>query len=146
MSYPHIAYTIYHTRAENTTFAFRSRERKCYFRPEYREKYFFCSTAPESGNFVSRSGREVGAFRPEGRKIVYRPWPVKQKASNHMFVNLGFASANNYMWSETFLILLALCRNILFCNTCTIFVVFRPKGGPTVTFFERIRIRSCPLL
>ena len=31
---------------------------------------FFCSTAPESGNFVSHSGREVGAFRPEGRKKV----------------------------------------------------------------------------
>ena len=29
---------------------------------------FFCSTAPESGNFVSRSGQKVGAFRPEGRK------------------------------------------------------------------------------
>ena len=24
-----------------------------------------------------------------------------------MFINLGFASADNYMWSETFLILLA---------------------------------------
>ncbi|CAG5100661.1 Protein of unknown function [Cotesia congregata] len=31
------------------------------------------------------------------RKIVYTPWPVKSKASDHMFVNLGFASANNYM-------------------------------------------------
>ena len=29
---------------------------------------FFCSTAPESGNFVSRSGQKVGAFRPEDRK------------------------------------------------------------------------------
>ena len=27
---------------------------------------------------------------------------------------LGFASADNYMWSETFLILLAMGRNILF--------------------------------
>ena len=31
-----------------------------------------------------------------------------------MFGNLGFASADNYMWSETFLILLAMGRNILF--------------------------------
>ena len=31
-----------------------------------------------------------------------------------MFVNLGFASADNYMWSETFLILLAMGRNKLF--------------------------------
>ena len=31
-----------------------------------------------------------------------------------MFVNLGFTSADNYVLSETFLILLALCRNILF--------------------------------
>ena len=46
-------------------------------------------------------------------KIVYRPWPVSKKASDHMFVNLGFASADNYMWSETFRILLAICRNIL---------------------------------
>ena len=30
--------------------------------------YYFCSTAPESGNFVSRSSREVGPFWPEGRK------------------------------------------------------------------------------
>ena len=30
-----------------------------------------------------------------------------------MFVNLGFASADNYMRSETFLILLAMGRNIL---------------------------------
>ena len=30
-----------------------------------------------------------------------------------MFVNLGFSSADNYMWSETFLILLAMGRNIL---------------------------------
>ena len=38
---PHVAYTIFHhTRAENTTFAFRSRERKWYFRPGYGEKYF----------------------------------------------------------------------------------------------------------
>ena len=29
---------------------------------------FFSSTAPESGNFISRNGREVGAFRPEGGK------------------------------------------------------------------------------
>ena len=34
---------------------------------------------------------------PSSRKIVYRPWPVKKKASDHMFVNLGFASADNYM-------------------------------------------------
>ena len=41
-SYLHVAYTIFHhTRAENTTFAFRSRERKWYFRPGYGEKYFF---------------------------------------------------------------------------------------------------------
>ena len=34
--YHHVAYTIFHhTRAENTTFAFRSRERKWYFRPGY---------------------------------------------------------------------------------------------------------------
>ena len=31
---------------------------------------FFCSTTPESGNFFSRSGREVGAFWPEGRKHI----------------------------------------------------------------------------
>ena len=33
---------------------------------------FFYSTVPESGNFVSRSGREVGAFRTEGRKSLFR--------------------------------------------------------------------------
>ena len=37
----------------------------------------------------------------------------KKESLRHMFVNLGFASADNYMWSETFLILLALCRNIV---------------------------------
>ena len=31
-----------------------------------------------------------------------------------MFFNLGFASADNYMWSVTFLILLAMGRNILY--------------------------------
>ena len=37
--YPHVAYTIFHqTRAENTAFAFRSRERKWHFRPGYGEK------------------------------------------------------------------------------------------------------------
>ena len=37
---------------------------------------FFCSTVPESGNFVSRSGQKVGAFRLEGRKlsIIYICW------------------------------------------------------------------------
>ena len=34
---------------------------------------FFCSTVPESGNFVSRSGQKVGAFRPEGRIVYYAP-------------------------------------------------------------------------
>ena len=39
--YPHDANTIFHdTRAENTTFAFRSRERKWYFRPGYGENKF----------------------------------------------------------------------------------------------------------
>ena len=34
--YPHVAYTIFHhTRAENTTFAFRRRERKWDFRAGY---------------------------------------------------------------------------------------------------------------
>ena len=32
--------------------------------------YYFSALRPESGNFVSRSGREVGAFRPEGRKFI----------------------------------------------------------------------------
>ena len=35
------AYTIFHhTRAENTTFAFLSRERKWHFRPGYGEKFW----------------------------------------------------------------------------------------------------------
>ena len=40
----------------------------------------------------------------------------KKERSDHMFINLGFASADHYMWSETFLILLPLCRNILKSN------------------------------
>ena len=64
------------------------------------------------------SGRKAPTFfhrfpAPSSRKIVYRPWPVKKKASDHMFINLSFTSADNYMWSETLIILLALCRNIL---------------------------------
>ena len=45
--YPHVTYTIFHhTRAENTTFAFRSRERKWYFRPGYGEKYIYIFKTP----------------------------------------------------------------------------------------------------
>ena len=75
---------------------------------------FFCPPAGKrqlSGRCAKRTCRFPA---PSSRKIVYRPWPVKKKASDHMLVNLGFASADNYMLSETFLILLALCLNILF--------------------------------
>ena len=48
-SYPHVRYTIFHhTRAENTTFAFRGRERKWYFRPGSGEKYFLTLHAQNS--------------------------------------------------------------------------------------------------
>ena len=41
---PWCVYTIFHhTRTENTTFAFLSRERKWHFRPEYGEKKLFIS-------------------------------------------------------------------------------------------------------
>ena len=77
-------------------------------------KWIFCPPAGKRqlpGRCAKRSCRFPA---PSSRKIVYRPWPIKKKASDHMFVNLGFASADNYMWSETFLILLAMSRNILF--------------------------------
>ena len=58
---------------------------------------FFCPPARKhqlSGHCANRSCRFPA---PSSRKIVYRPSPVKKKASDHMFVNLGFASADNYM-------------------------------------------------
>ena len=79
-----------------------------HFRPGCGENQFFCPPAGKRqlpGRCAKRSCRFPA---PSSRKIVYWPWPVKQKASDHMFVNLGFASADNYMWSETFLILLAM--------------------------------------
>ena len=85
---------------------------------------FFCPPAGKRqlpGRCAKRSCRFPA---PSSRKIVYWPWPVKQKASDHMFVNLGFASADNYMWSETFLILLAMGRNILFCERATYILLF----------------------
>ena len=48
---------------------------------------FFCSTAPESGNFVSRSGREVGAFRPEGRKYFFLP---SRSKADHFLRRRGY--------------------------------------------------------
>ena len=47
-----------------------------------------------SGRCAKRSCRFLA---PSSRKIVYGPWPLKKKASDHMFINLGFASADNYM-------------------------------------------------
>ena len=52
-----------------------------------------------------------------------------------MFVNLGFASADNYMWSETFLILLAMGRNILFLHTAHKVRTVRPAGEKQPTHF-----------
>ena len=112
------------TPVERILFFLTSRQKMPYFRFGARRKwgtfgpvlgkYFFCPPAGKcqlSGRCAKRSCRFPA---PSSRKIVYGPWPVKKKASDHMFVNLSFASADNYMWSETFLILQTLCRNILF--------------------------------
>ena len=105
----------------------KSRNPKCitllyigYFAASIRAaKSHFCPPAGKRqlpGRCAKRSCRLPA---PSSRKIVYWPWPVKKKASDHMFVNLGFALADNYMSSETFLILLTMGRNILFCGLRT---------------------------
>ena len=51
--YPHVAYMIFHyTRAENTTFACRSREQKWYFRPGYNEKQLLNTSARTKKNLI----------------------------------------------------------------------------------------------
>ena len=83
----------------------------------------FCCLPAGKQQLCGRCAKRSCRFpAPSRRKIVDRPWSVKKKASDHMFINLGFASADNYMWSETFLILLVVIYYLIthdfFCILC----------------------------
>lgn len=64
-------------------------------------KIFFV-LRPESTNLLAAAKQSWRFSAPSSRKIVHTPLPVIKKASNHIYIYLGFDSVDDCMWSATF--------------------------------------------
>ena len=73
------------------------RKRLVFYKIALQNKSCTYNLYTESANFLVAARNEVSAFRRTHLYTLYTPWPVKKRASDHTFLNLGFASPDNYL-------------------------------------------------